>query len=104
MQHDDLNKKIIHALEHKAKSHNKKQVVIQNVFQRIEEQKHHRFSRWGIAGFALAAAITGISIFPTHVIDQSHDTHVEMQTLKLTPQLADDLEMLLVLGEDSYVR
>ena len=104
MQDDDLNKKIVKALEDKAQNHSKKHLVIDQVFHKIEEQKHHRFNRWGIAGFALAAAITGISIFPTHVIDQQHEPALTMSTAKLTPQLADDLEMLLVLGEDSYVR
>ena len=104
MQHDDLNTKIIKALEDKAQNHSKKHVVIDQVFNKIEEQKHQRFNRWGLAGFALAAAITGISIFPSHVVKPTNEPVLSVSSAKLTPQLADDLEMLLVLGEDSYVR
>lgn len=102
MQHDDLNKKIVEALEHKAKNHSKKHAVMENVFQKIEEKHHHRFNRWGIAGFALAAAITGVTILPSNVIQKNAETTANVSTPKLTPQLADDLEMLLVLGEDTH--
>ena len=101
MQHDDLNK-IIEALDHKAKHHSNKHIVMEGVFQKIEEKHHQRFNRWGIAGFALAAAITGITILPTNMIPDSPETSANITTPKLTPQLADDLEMLLVLGEDTY--
>lgn len=101
MQHDDLNKKIVEALEDKAKHHSKKHAVMENVFQKIEEKHHHRFNRWGIAGFALAAAITSITILPTSVIQDTPESTVKA-TPKLSPQLADDLEMLLVLGEDTH--
>lgn len=102
MQHDDLNKKIIDALETKAQQHTKKHVVMDNVFQRLEQKTHQKFNRWGLAGFALAAAITGFTIVPNTVLTEgAQPQDMKVSTPKLTPQLADDLEMLLVLGEDT---
>lgn len=102
MQHNDLNKKIINTLESKAKHHAKRHLVINNVFAKVEQQRHQKFNRWGFTGFALAAAITGFVILPNNVLNESNDTQsVTVNASKLTPQLADDLEMLLVLGEDA---
>lgn len=103
MQHDDLNKKVINALDQKAKTHEKRHVVINNVFAKVEQNRHHNLNRWGFASVALVAAITGFAILPTNVLNEpDQPTNIAVNTsTKLTPQLADDLEMLLVLGEDA---
>ncbi|OUY08463.1 hypothetical protein CAP51_02285 [Acinetobacter populi] len=100
MRKDDLNDKIIDALNQKADNLNKRHAVISGVFARIEEKRHQKYNRWGV-GLAFAAAITGLSIVPSTLMP-NHDDQPKMvvNTPKLTPQLADDLEMLLVLGED----
>ena len=53
---DDFEQKIVNALNVKANQQMQfKHAVIDNVFDRIEQQRHERFNRWGLAGFALAA-------------------------------------------------
>lgn len=103
MQHNDLNNKVIDALNDKAKTHVKRHVVINNVFEKLEQKRHHHFNRWGFAGVALVAAVTGFAILPNNVLTEPvpSNTNFAVTTTKLTPQLADDLEMLLVLGEDA---
>lgn len=100
MQKDDFKQSIINALNNKAK-HMPRHAVAQKVFERLEEKRHEKYNRWGI-GLALAAAITGLSIVPTTLItdNSQQDKAAVISIPKLTPQLADDLEMLLVLGED----
>lgn len=98
MEKDDLLKKqIISTLNEKVAQQHASQLIIRSVFASIEQRRHQKYNRWGI-GLAFAAAITGISIIPSG-IDQKQ-TEIMVNTPKLTPQLADDLEMLLVLGED----
>ena len=103
MIEDDLFKeKIIKALDQQAQAHPRRHRVVQGVMSRIEEQRHSKFNRWGIAGFAIAAAITGFAVIPSDVLDhQDQSPQVQVTSQRLTPQLADDLEMLLVLGEDA---
>lgn len=77
-----------------------KAVVMQNVLNDIQEQKSSRNSMWRMSGFALAAAITGFIVLPNSaVFDTQPETQV-IVTPKLSPQMMEDLEMLLVLGED----
>lgn len=77
-----------------------KAVVMQNVLNEIQDQKSSRYSMWRMSGFALAAAITGFIILPNSaVFDAQPETQVVV-TPKLSPQMIEDLEMLLVLGED----
>lgn len=101
MNNDDLQHKIIATLDQKARHHHNRHQVMENVFVHIEQKRHERFNRWGITGFALAAAITGIVVVPNGLIEESQQQQqISVSTPKLTPQLVDDLEMLLVLGED----
>lgn len=101
MKKDDFEQKIVNALNVKANQQMQfKHAVIDNVFDRIEQQRHERFNRWGLAGFALAAAITGVTVVPSSFFDNTTDQQTTITSTKLSPQLADDLDMLLVLGED----
>ena len=107
MKKDDFKQKfeqkIVNALQSKADQQTQyKHVVIDNVFARLEQHRHERFNRWGLAGFALAAAITGVAVVPSSFFEATPDQQqATVTTTKLSPQLADDLEMLLVLGEDA---
>ncbi len=101
MNQDNFNQKIIDALNQKAHQQ-QKQEVIDQVLIHIEEAATPKYNRHLSIGLALAAAITGLSIIPGIIMTElpnSQDTTA--QTPKLSPQLADDLEMLLVLGEDT---
>lgn len=101
MKKDDFEQKIVSALNKKAEQQAQfKYAVIDNVFDRIDQQRHERFNRWGLAGFALAAAITGVAVVPSSFFDNTNDQQATITSTKLSPQLADDLDMLLVLGED----
>lgn len=101
MKKDDFEQKIVSALNKKAEQQEQfKYAVIDNVFDRIDQQRHERFNRWGLAGFALAAAITGVAVVPSSFFDNTNDQQATITSTKLSPQLADDLDMLLVLGED----
>ncbi|KAA8732721.1 hypothetical protein F4V57_09150 [Acinetobacter qingfengensis] len=102
MHDNQLKEKIIETLNQKAQDHQHRHTVIDGVYARLEEKRHHRFNRWGVTGFALAAAITGIVIVPNDVMQKNvQPQQVNVNSQKLTPQLADDLEMLLVMGEDN---
>lgn len=102
MKNNDLQNKVLSTLNERAQNHQKQHIVIQNVFAKIEHNTHSKFNRWGLTGFALAAAITGVVVIPsTFLNDASNESKIIVNTPKLSPQLAEDLEMLLVLGEDA---
>lgn len=101
MNSHDFENKILSALNEKAEQHQLKHKVIDEVFSQIEYKHHQKHNRWAV-GFALAAAITGISIVPSSIFSHSSEqNNITVANPKLSPQLADDLDMLLVLGEDS---
>lgn len=99
-----LQQKIIATLNQQADNHRRRAELQAKVFARLEQpQRHSVLNRWGVAGLALAAALTGLSVIPDGAFNRQEE-QPQMTTgtpSKLTPQLADDLEMLLVLGEDS---
>ena len=53
-----------------------------------------------MTGFALAAAITGFVILPNSVEIVGKPQNQVIVNPKLSPQMVEDLEMLMVLGED----
>ena len=53
-----------------------------------------------MTGFALAAAITGFVILPNSVDMLDKPQNQVVVNPKLSPQMVEDLEMLMVLGED----
>ncbi|RSP70305.1 hypothetical protein EA729_13005, partial [Acinetobacter baumannii] len=55
---------------------------------------------WKMTGFALAAAITGFVILPNSVDMLDKPQNQVVVNPKLSPQMVEDLEMLMVLGED----
>jgi hypothetical protein len=101
MHDTPLKDKIVKALDQQAQTHRLRQAVMQGVSIRLEENRHRKLSRWSIAGLAIAAAITGIAIIPNDMLHSNPEPQHVLNSQKLTPQLADDLEMLLVLGEDA---
>ena len=100
MKHDDYLKQVASKLDHLAHRPHDQAQVMNQVLDRIQQKKAARYGLWKMSGFALAAAVTGIAILP-----QSHDlTDSQMNQAvvspKLSPQMVEDLDMLLVLGED----
>jgi hypothetical protein len=59
------------------------------------------YGLWKMSGFALAAAIAGFVVLPNSVTLDEKPHNQVVSTPKLSPQMVEDLEMLLVLGEDT---
>lgn len=94
---ESFNQHIIQLLNQQAKQRDITPMMAQ-VMQEIGERTHHRkHNRIGL-GLALAAAISGMSVLPQFITAQQ--AAPSAAALKMSPQLADDLDMLSVLGED----
>ncbi len=103
MKHDDYLKQVTSKLDHLAHRPHDQAQVIDQVLDHIEKKKNSRYGLWKMSGFALAAAITGIAILPqSNHLTEPNIEQVSAST-KLSPQMVDDLDMLLVLGEDRGV-
>jgi hypothetical protein len=71
-----------------------------HVLDHIQQQKSSRFVYFKMTGFALAAAIAGIVVLPNSFDMSEKPQNQVVVTPKLSPQMVEDLEMLMVLGED----
>ncbi|MFW2066007.1 hypothetical protein ACG9ZB_05360 [Acinetobacter johnsonii] len=98
---DDFLKQVTSKLDGLAQHHNNKPVVMQHVLDDIQDQKSSRYGLWKMSGFALAAAIAGFVVLPNSVTLDEKSHNQVVSTPKLSPQMVEDLEMLLVLGEDT---
>lgn len=95
MKRDKFTQKLISSLESQSQRQDHRAMTDQ-VMQKIAQRRHQRANRVGV-GLALAAALGSLSIIPGL---SSHSTSPEqLATIKISPQLADDLDMLMVLGE-----
>ncbi|RKG43134.1 MULTISPECIES: hypothetical protein [Acinetobacter] len=100
MKQDDFVKNVSQKLDRLAQQHQHKAQVMNNVLDQIHERETSRYGLWKMSSFALAAAIAGFIVLPNSVtLDEKPDTQV-ISTPKLSPQMVEDLEMLMVLGED----
>ncbi|MCO8041908.1 hypothetical protein OC498_03730 [Acinetobacter bohemicus] len=99
MKEDDFLKQVTSKLDGLAQHHKDKPVVMHHVLDEIQESKHSRFAFLKMSGFALAAAIAGVIVLPN--IATQHEPQTQTVSVpKLSPQMLEDLEMLMVLGED----
>ena len=98
---DDFLKQVTSKLDGLAQHHKNKPVVMQHVLDDIQDQKSSRYGLWKMSGFALAAAIAGFVLLPISVTLDEKPQYQVVSTPKLSPQMVEDLEMLLVLGEDT---
>ncbi|MFW1755049.1 hypothetical protein [Acinetobacter wanghuae] len=99
MSHDDFLKQVTSKLDGLAQQHKAKPVVMNHVLEEIQAAQHSRFAFLKVSGFALAAAIAGIVVVPNLSTPETSHTQV-VAVPKLSPQMVEDLEMLMVLGED----
>lgn len=99
MKQDDFLKQVTSKLDGLAQHHKDKPVVMNHVLEHIQDAQHSRFAFLKMSGFALAAAIAGVVVLPNIVSHNEPQTQA-VSTLKLSPQMLEDLEMLMVLGED----
>lgn len=99
MNQDDFLKQVTSKLDGMAQQHKDKAVVMNRVLEEIQDTKESRFAFLKMSGFALAAAIAGVVVLPNITTHDEPQTQV-VSTPKLSPQMVEDLEMLMVLGED----
>jgi hypothetical protein len=101
MKQDDFLKQVTSKLDGLAQHHAQKPAVMNNVLENIHERETSRYGFLKMSGFALAAAITGIVILPNSVTTLNEKPQNQVVSApKLSPQMVEDLEMLMVLGED----
>ena len=100
MKQDDFLKQVTSKLDTLAQHHKDKPVVMNQVIENIQDRAASRYGLWKMSGFALAAAITGFVVFPNSIDIAEKPQNQVVVTPKLSPQMVEDLEMLMVLGED----
>jgi hypothetical protein len=99
MNQDDFLKQVTSKLDRLAQQHKDKPVVMHHVLEHIQDARHSRFAFLKMSGFALAAAIAGVVVLPN--LGSHNETQTQTVSVpKLSPQMVEDLEMLMVLGED----
>jgi len=101
MKKDEFAKQVTSKLDQLAREqHHNKMMVMNHVLDTVQKQPTSYYSIWKMTGFALAAAIMGIAVLPSslQLIDKPQNQVVVNP--KLSPQMVEDMEMLLVLGED----
>lgn len=99
MNQDDFLKQVTSKLDGMAQQHKNKADVMNRVLEEIQDTKESHFAFLKMSGFALAAAIAGVVVLPNIATHDEPQTQV-VSTPKLSPQMVEDLEMLMVLGED----
>lgn len=101
MKKDEFTKQVTSKLDQLAKEqqHNKMQVM-NHVLDTVQKKPTSYYSVWKMTGFALAAAITGIVILPNSLQMSEKPQNQVVVNPKLSPQMVEDMEMLMVLGED----
>ena len=100
MKQDDFLKQVTSKLDGLAQHHKDKAVVMNHVIEEIQDRDTSRYGLWKMSGFALAAAIAGFVVFPNSIEIAEKPQNQVVVTPKLSPQMVEDLEMLMVLGED----
>jgi predicted regulator of amino acid metabolism with ACT domain len=100
MKQDDFLKKVTSKLDGLAQHHKAKPVVMNHVIEEIQARETSRYGLWKMSGFALAAAIAGFVVLPNSIEMSTKPQNQVVVTPKLSPQMVEDLEMLMVLGED----
>ncbi|MEB3753480.1 hypothetical protein [Acinetobacter sp. MD2(2019)] len=102
-KNDDFADQITQQLEKLAQSHEQKKIVMQNVLEHVQAQRQRRQNMWKMTSFALAATLAGFLVVPnvfTHNKPQSQQMIINTTGGKLSPQMVEDLEMVMVFGED----
>lgn len=100
MKQDDFLKQVTSKLDGLAQHHKDKATVMNNVLEDIHQHETSRYGFWKMSGFALAAAIAGFIVLPNATVLDEKPQNQVISTPKLSPQMVEDLEMLMVLGED----
>lgn len=100
MKQDEFLKKVSSKLDRLAQHHQDKPAVIDHVLEKVQDKKLSKYGLFKISGYALAAAITGFIVLPNALDITTQPENQVIVTPKLSPQMVEDLEMLMVMGED----
>ncbi|USA47661.1 hypothetical protein NDN11_05975 [Acinetobacter sp. C26M] len=101
MKKDEFTKHVTSKLDQLAKEqHRNKMLVMNHVLDTVQKKPTSYYSIWKMTGFAFAAAIMGIVVLPSSLQLADQPQNQVVVNPKLSPQMVEDMEMLLVLGED----
>ncbi|ENW80636.1 hypothetical protein F909_01922 [Acinetobacter sp. ANC 3929] len=101
MKKDEFTKHVTSKLDQLAREqHHNKMLVMNHVLDTVQKKPTSYYSVWKMSGFALAAAIMGIVVLPSSLQMADQPQNQVVVNPKLSPQMVEDMEMLLVLGED----
>ncbi|NIE96138.1 hypothetical protein F3J02_06545 [Acinetobacter sp. Tr-809] len=101
MKKDEFTKHVTSKLDQLAKEqHHNKMLVMNHVLDTVQKKPTSYYSIWKMTGFAFAAAIMGIVVLPSSLQLADQPQNQVVVNPKLSPQMVEDMEMLLVLGED----
>lgn len=101
MKRDEFAKQVTSRLDQLAKEqHHNKMRVMNHVLDTVQKKPTSYYSIWKMTGFAVAAAIMGIAVLPSSLQLVDKQQNQVVVNPKLSPQMVEDMEMLLVLGED----
>ncbi|MCH7294684.1 hypothetical protein [Acinetobacter higginsii] len=101
MKKDEFTKHVTSKLDQLAKEqHHNKMMVMNHVLDTVQKKPTSYYSVWKMTGFAFAAALMGIVVLPSSLQLADQPQNQVVVNPKLSPQMVEDMEMLLVLGED----
>lgn len=101
MNKDEFTKQVTSKLDQLAKEqHHNKMLVMNHVLDTVQKKPTSYYSIWKMTGFALAAAITGIVVLPNSIDLADNPQNQVIVNPKLSPQMVEDMEMLMAFGED----
>lgn len=101
MNKDEFTKQVTSKLDQLAKEqHHSKMLVMNHVLDTVQKKPTSYYSIWKMTGFALAAAITGIVVLPNSIDLADKPQNQVIVNPKLSPQMVEDMEMLMAFGED----
>ncbi|MCU4335767.1 hypothetical protein [Acinetobacter dispersus] len=101
MKKDEFTKHVTSKLDQLAREqHHNKMLVMNHVLDTVQKKPTSYYSVWKMTGFAFAAAIMGIVVLPSSLQLADQPQNQVVVNPKLSPQMVEDMEMLLVLGED----
>ncbi|ENV08887.1 hypothetical protein F966_02532 [Acinetobacter higginsii] len=101
MKKDEFTKHVTSKLDQLAKEqHHNKMMVMNHVLDTVQKKPTSYYSIWKMTGFAFAAALMGFVVLPSSLQFADQPQNQVIVNPKLSPQMVEDMEMLLVLGED----
>ncbi|MBF7694913.1 hypothetical protein [Acinetobacter rathckeae] len=105
MNKNQFEQNITKKLDTLAQQHPNKSQVITHVLGHIKDKKANKRHMWKVTSLAFAAVLASIAIAPNvfHFMNKNDDaSQTAMATTeKLSPQMVEDLEMVMVFGENN---